>query len=847
MWSLLGSLVSDIPASFHYSIEDLEDELPFSVFQLHRARHKTTKAEASIFAFSKQRDKKHVDFATRALKNAKSLRHPSFVQVLDVCETSSNLYIATEPVISFTSLFTQTRFQVGATTSKKDVKTCKEEGKLHAARLKRSTYTAARLFNDCLPWNLRLMAEGLAFLHDRANLAHSTLCPGVLFVTRENEYKFGPVEVSCNPVEEANAATRDRRRHELIQNHPLRILYEPGPSAVYASSAHAFGSVMNDLRGYAGIAAYLDVLAQHLVNANANANANANDAALQAASVCDWGLAKNSRNVRPALRTLVTKLTDDTHTGRKFRWDKMLTTFPYFLKSPLVQSLDFFRSAALKNGFEKETFVNETLDKELATDAYAIETQIVCVLPRLAVWLLSPDTESYLFNLVLSKYLIIVCRVRDKGVWDHFVWPSFLPLLKMKERNVRYALLQVTERWEKFLDEGQALETVEDVALGLSDQGSAELRDETLKCMLFYVPKTARGNKNVTSKVIDILAQLLQNDPNDQIRTNAVVCFSRLLDAAGDDEFLKTTIAPRLLLALKDRHALCRRAGVKALAAAAEMFPTAYLTDQLLPCLAPRLNDSDAVTGASAFQAMHKALQILATRLAFPNPSTLSPPTLLPTETNSYTGTKSYTETKHQIESRSHQIEPKARSGENSDFEDPFDFSAQSDAKGVDLQVLELPSPPLYSHLQTALSGPGTLAASVERIKGLDSVSAEISLMGKLESPDSRSKSASTLASVSARKYPSEPQDRPVDLSQKVAEHASGFWDDITRVAQTKPLSSMSPLAGSEGAFLGSGLGATTTLKSGDSVFASASLAEPAVTARRPLRSLKEMKKTLNE
>ncbi|KAK3625616.1 Nuclear aminoacylation-dependent tRNA export pathway component [Elasticomyces elasticus] len=145
--------------AFPYSFGDRVD-LDQTVWTLHNGTKREDGSKCSIFSFDINANRNRLVLANNAVRKLKTLRHPGIIKVLDIVETDSLIYIATE-------------------------------------RLTPLTWSTKRkaLSEESLKWGLHTVAKTLKFINDEASSIHGNLRASSIYTSESGEWKIGGFDI----------------------------------------------------------------------------------------------------------------------------------------------------------------------------------------------------------------------------------------------------------------------------------------------------------------------------------------------------------------------------------------------------------------------------------------------------------------------------------------------------------------------------------------------------------------------------------------------------------------------------------------------------------------------------
>eukprot|EP01053_Blabericola_migrator_P002801 Blabericola_migrator_1__2800@NODE_17_length_22983_cov_74_609923_g14_i0_p4_GENE_NODE_17_length_22983_cov_74_609923_g14_i0NODE_17_length_22983_cov_74_609923_g14_i0_p4_ORF_typecomplete_len766_score128_01Pkinase/PF00069_25/2e09Pkinase_Tyr/PF07714_17/3_3e07Cnd1/PF12717_7/0_00011Cnd1/PF12717_7/5_5CLASP_N/PF12348_8/0_96CLASP_N/PF12348_8/0_029Adaptin_N/PF01602_20/1_6e02Adaptin_N/PF01602_20/0_00035HEAT_2/PF13646_6/0_72Kinaselike/PF14531_6/0_18Kinaselike/PF14531_6/1_6e03Arm_2/PF04826_13/0_16ParcG/PF10274_ len=581
---LLGKIGwSDLPASFNFSIKELISQA--GPFNIHNGINKSTKETVTVFVCDKKGDARTTQFAVAAMKRAKSLKHPSFVKVIETADVSSGVYVVTEQVVPL-ELY--------------DIDSTRE------------------LFPSSLTWNLYVLADGIAFLHQTVKAYHGAICPKSVFVTRHGEWKIGGLDL-CRSRDDLNVepALLDFSvggAKRLASNHQMySVLWGSDRLRnIYPSEAldDKISPVVLDRIGFASLAAWAYARA---------GNTRADPSAIP------WKFELNERRLPENLLRMCKRFMDtNTYRIEHFDWDQMKAKAPYFRDSDLVQCMLFFMNIPLKGNWDKEIFFEKTLPGLIEAKKLSNAVQVHLVLPRIILELETAVIPPPMLPTLVQLFVGGISLIESTEIFQRDAYSCYHTLMLSNERSIRYCLLQSLPQYQRHITQANALQLFEAVAIGLSDS-SPELRDVTLRAMLFFVPKVAH-DRGCLDRGFKRMSRCLQTDEAPFIRTNAIICFAKLIESSNAN-VIQEYIAPQFLIGMRDNFSPAKLAALQGLCACVSHLKAKDKALKYLPALCPRLLDEDPQIQAIAFQALDMMTSSLKAETLHVTAAVTTPPT----------------------------------------------------------------------------------------------------------------------------------------------------------------------------------------------------------------------------
>ncbi|MCJ1475287.1 hypothetical protein MMC13_003949 [Lambiella insularis] len=156
--SAVASAISKGPP-FPYTFGERLD-LEQSIWTLHNGTKREDSSNCSIFSFDINANKSRLPLVKNTVRKLKTLRHPGIVKVLDIVETETYVYIATERVTPL------------------------------GWHVRRKSLSA-----ETTKWGLYTIARTLKFLHDDASSVHGSIRVSSVFTGESGEWRLGGLDI----------------------------------------------------------------------------------------------------------------------------------------------------------------------------------------------------------------------------------------------------------------------------------------------------------------------------------------------------------------------------------------------------------------------------------------------------------------------------------------------------------------------------------------------------------------------------------------------------------------------------------------------------------------------------
>lgn len=324
---------------------------------------------------------------------------------------------------------------------------------------------------------------------------------------------------------------------------------------------------------------------------------------------CRVDMARASQDYPAELRKVLAELQKPGPLRGRFPIAEFIA-LQFFQTHPAVAVMVFIEQRHIKSDAEKEAFF-EALPNML--DRVPQNVQTKQVLFELLQAQKFPGQEA---AQVLPSILKIGKALKDEEFKEK-VAPLVVQLFVSPDRSIRFRLLMSIGDMIGNLDDSMINDKIFPECVNGFTDSCAPIREATVKTLIHFVPRLKA--KTVEQRITKILIKLLQ-DPEQSIRTNAVICCGRIathLPAATASQ----TLSQALAAGLKDPFGPCRNASLHTLQATSALFSVEELANRLLPQVCLRLVDPDPTVTDTAFAVLtelqkHLRVQIDERRVA---------------------------------------------------------------------------------------------------------------------------------------------------------------------------------------------------------------------------------------
>lgn len=420
-------------------------------------------------------------------------------------------------------------------------------------------------------WGLYQVFDALGFLH-QSGFTHGLVGPGSVFVTPSGDYRLGSFDLCCKDADASSLLALWRRIGPGVISWP-----EP-PGHLQDGGTPTCGV---DLWGAAVLLAY--------VYASAKTRT--------AGHSCRLDMSHATQDLPKEFQRPFAELSRPGPLRGKMPIVELLQS-PVFLNSSTVCLMQFLTNVSIKSDTEKDQFFDGL---PALLDSVPISLQRKQVLPQLleAQKFAGPAAAQ-----VLPAILKIGTKLNDEE-FRAKVAPLVCQLFAMPDRAVRFRLLSSLGEMVDHLDTHMINDKIFPECVNGFTDSNGPIREATVKALIHFIPKL--NVKTVEGRVLKLLVKLMQ-DPEQSIRTNAIICCGRI------SSHLSKAVASQTLLSMlgmgfRDPFPPCRNACLQTLSATMTLFSAEELAQKLMPGLCHRLIDPDPSVAASAHSVLAQLSQ----------------------------------------------------------------------------------------------------------------------------------------------------------------------------------------------------------------------------------------------
>ncbi|KAK5092461.1 Nuclear aminoacylation-dependent tRNA export pathway component [Exophiala xenobiotica] len=516
-------------SSFPYTIGERVD-LDASIWTLSNATKKDDNSPCSVFTFDIASQRSYLPLAKNAARKLRTLRHPGVIRVLDVIESETHIYIATEKVTPL------------------------------------SWHTKRRsLSEETVKWGLYTVSSTLKFINNDASAVHGNVRVGSVYTSDSGEWKLAGFDVLSSMNEDDaiiynyGGLVPDSNRYappEIMAGGWSAIKKNP----LYAPDSFGLGTLVHE--AFNGTFTGTDRLAQ--------------PGSIPAIMVAPY---KRLVNNNPKLRLSAGHFVEQ---GKKAGG---------FFETPLIHITEGADSLGLKNEQERDQFLNELdgLTDDFPEDFFKIKIlpellksvefggggpKVFGAILKVGAKMSDDEWETKLLPLILRLFAspdraMRVCLLDNlSGMIDRIpqkdVNGKIFPMMVtgftdtapvVREQTVKAVLTVITKLSDRTIN-GELLRYLAKTA----NDEQPGIRTNTTICL----GKIARnlGTSSRTKVLIAAFTRSLR-DPFVHARNAALMAFTATSDVFSEED-CATKVLPAICLSLIDKEKLVRDTANKA-------------------------------------------------------------------------------------------------------------------------------------------------------------------------------------------------------------------------------------------------------------------------------------------
>ncbi|GIX63080.1 protein kinase, putative [Babesia caballi] len=267
--------------------------------------------------------------------------------------------------------------------------------------------------------------------------------------------------------------------------------------------------------------------------------------------------------------------------GEDVNLEEVLQMHPYFAENEAVAAMSFALEFHIQTEEQMRVFFSQ-----LPSKLPRIPTDIACkqLLPEI---LKAISIQKALVPHILGS-IVIICKSILVEDFKAKVYPHISRLFKENDRAIRYSLLRLMPDLDALLDENEVSEDLLDpILIGFGDTAS-QIRDETVKAMVYVMKKIKRRQQ---SNAAMLLFKCVE-DSEPTIRVNAIICFAKIIPFVHQ-ELIDKVVPQVWRVGLSDTFLKSRIAALESISASHGFFGTKQKVEVLLPLACNTLLDGD--------------------------------------------------------------------------------------------------------------------------------------------------------------------------------------------------------------------------------------------------------------
>ncbi|KTW26730.1 hypothetical protein T552_02735 [Pneumocystis carinii B80] len=252
-----------------------------------------------------------------------------------------------------------------------------------------------------------------------------------------------------------------------------------------------------------------------------------------------------------------------------------------FFRTELIECSEFLEQFSLKDKEQKNAFLRQIND---SIDKFPKMFLKFNVLPGLIRLFEFNEGGNKAFSLILR-----IGNLLEEEDYQSLISPFISHMFLNQNKSIRLCLLENLSSYANRISNKIINDEIFPKMLSGFNDTSPLVREETIKAMLFIVPKLSEHNIND-----ELLRYLLktQRDQQPEIRTNTTICLGKIA------EHIKPSNRQKILISaftgsLRDPFVPARIAALMALGATYNMFDESNCCIKLIPVISPMLIDNE--------------------------------------------------------------------------------------------------------------------------------------------------------------------------------------------------------------------------------------------------------------
>lgn len=419
---------------------------------------------------------------------------------------------------------------------------------------------------DLVTLGIYQIANAIKYVNVEGSSVHCNVCKDAVFITDAGEWKLGGFELLVNMKEQnytilstayqlPSFYSRDALNPPEFQKEGASFFERAKPQIAVKFDAYKFG-----------------VLVYELLNP-----------AVTVTTPQDMADTSNvPRAMLPHLKKCLSPSVSVRYSVQQF----LKFGEASYLDTPLIDIWKGLDELALKDQQERLD-VFQSVDEVDVLPPGMYENRI---LPELIATFRATKANDDNIQSILLYSILKQCANFSQDSFDSLVKQVIFHAFTLPDRAIRMTLLgalpQLVERLSNYEIQDKVFPNL---VQGFNDT-NVSIREETIKSVLPIVSKIS--DRQLNNELLRYLARL-QNDDSDEIRTNVIVCLTKVA------EHMNRTSRPAVLVtafnkALKDKFVPTRLITVEAFGQCLEFFTPEVCCSRILSALAPALLDKSS-------------------------------------------------------------------------------------------------------------------------------------------------------------------------------------------------------------------------------------------------------------
>ncbi|EUD68160.1 SCY1 protein kinase [Plasmodium inui San Antonio 1] len=254
-----------------------------------------------------------------------------------------------------------------------------------------------------------------------------------------------------------------------------------------------------------------------------------------------------------------------------------------------ISTMLFLTQIHMKSKSEKVQFLDNLFSK-LENISSSVKTEKI--LPELV-----QNVEVSESRVTCLKIVLTISRELPTEQFDKMIFPTVSKYFSIKDRSIRFVLLENFHHIEKHLTSNHMNEIYNSYRYGFLDNNTS-IKNESIKNFIYVFPKLKSNFKS--SSLMALLDNL--RDSDFCVRTNTIICVAKIAKYILDDK--ENILENVYKVGLQESFVQTRLATIQAVKFTYDQFSAKKYASNILPLLVRSLIDDSSEVRLAAFDAM---------------------------------------------------------------------------------------------------------------------------------------------------------------------------------------------------------------------------------------------------